>query len=357
MGPLTYNTMAAMLAAFLLVIIAVPLLRAPAHHIDLIDRPGGRKNHRCAVPLIGGLAMFGAFCIALMMVEATLRPYASLVAGMGILLAVGLIDDLIDLSAGAKLFSQVFVAILMVSWGEVQIHTLGDLVGVKPVELGEWAIPFTVLCTVLMINAINMADGTDGLAGGLSAVALFMLLAGGALGEASRAFIGISGVLLAAVIGFLCYNLRVPGRRYAKVFMGDSGSMMLGFALAWLAVYLSQVEKIGIYPVSIAWILILPVLDVVTLYVRRVMKGRSPFTADTEHLHHVLLRSGFSVTTTVWLLIAVMAVFGLIGLVGWQQGWPQHWMFLGLAPVLAAQYLCSVRAWRLMRFLRSRKKG
>src|SRR5699024_6107037 len=145
---------------------------------------------------------------------------------------------------------------------------------------GEWAIPFTVLCTVLLINAVNMADGSDGLAGGLSAVALTMLLAAGVLGGASRSFLGVTGVLLAAVVAFLCFNLRLPGRRYATVFMGDSGSMMLGFALAWLSVYLAQVEQVDIYPISIAWILVLPVLDVVTLYVRRIMKGRSPFTAD-----------------------------------------------------------------------------
>ncbi|NEZ04098.1 undecaprenyl/decaprenyl-phosphate alpha-N-acetylglucosaminyl 1-phosphate transferase [Wenzhouxiangella sp. XN201] len=346
--------MAAILAAFLFAVVAVPVLRRPAHAVNLVDRPGGRKNHDREVPLIGGLAMFLGFAVAMLMIEASLRPYASLIVGMGILLMVGVIDDLIDMSASAKLSAQVLVAILMVSWGEVQIHTLGDLVGVKPIEMGEWAIPFTVLCTVLLINAINMADGTDGLAGGLVAVALAMLLTAGILGGASRAFVGVAGVLMAAVIGFLCYNLRVPGRPCATAFMGDSGSMMLGFALAWLAVYLSQVEDVSIYPVSIAWILVLPVLDVLTLYIRRIMKGRSPFSADREHLHHVLLRSGFSVMVTVWVLILVMTIFGLIGMAGWRQGWPEWWLFLGLIPVFIGQYLCSIRAWRLMRYLKKR---
>jgi len=354
MGPLNYNTIVAMMAAFLLVLVAVPLLREPAHKIDLVDRVGGRKRHACEVPLIGGLAMFAAIGISLMLVDAPLRPYASLIAGMGILLTVGVIDDLIDITAGAKLFAQVVVAVLMVSWGEVQVHSLGDLVGVRSIELGEWAIPFTVLATLLLINGINMADGTDGLAGGMTAVALFMLLVAGILGDVHRAFLAVTGVMLAAVVGFLCYNIRVPGRRYATVFMGDSGSMMLGFALAWLAVYLSQVEDSGIYPVSIAWVLVLPILDVVSLYFRRLMKGRSPFSADREHLHHVLLRSGFSVTTTVWVLISVMAAFGLLGLVGWRQGWPQWALFLGLVPVFIGHYLSSIRAWRLMRYLKNR---
>jgi len=203
----------------------------------------------------------------------------------------------------------------------------------------------------VLINGINMADGTDGLAGGMTAVALVMLLVAAVMGGAHRSFVAVNAVMLAAVIGFLCYNIRVPGRRYATVFMGDSGSMMLGFALAWMAVYLSQVESVDIYPVAIAWILVLPVLDVVSLYFRRLMKGRSPFAADREHLHHVLLRSGFSVTKTVWGLLGVMALFGALGLVGWRQQWPEYWLFAGLIPVFGAHYLCSVRAWRIMRYL------
>lgn len=349
---LSLNLIAAMVTAFLVVIFVMPILRPAAHKIDLVDRAGGRKRHEREVPLIGGLAMFAAMGIALMIVDAPLRPYASLMAGMGILLMIGVVDDLIDMTAGAKLFAQVVVAVLMVSWGEVQVHSLGNLIGVVPIELGEWDIPFTVLATLLLINGVNMSDGTDGLAAGMTAVALAMLLAIAVLGGAHRAYVAVCGVMLAAVIGFLCFNIRVPGRRYATVFMGDSGSMMLGFALAWMSVYLSQVEDVGVYPVSIAWILVLPILDVVILYFRRLMKGRSPFSADREHLHHLLLRSGFSVTLTVWLILAIMIVFGLIGVLGWQLGWPQWALFVGLVPVFVLHYCGSVSAWRLMRRLK-----
>ncbi|WP_376695241.1 MraY family glycosyltransferase [Wenzhouxiangella sp. EGI_FJ10305] len=343
-----------MTTAFLVVVFVMPILRPAAHKINLVDRAGGRKRHETVVPLIGGLAMFAAICIALMLVDAPLRPFASLVAGMGILLMIGVVDDLIDMTAGAKLFAQVVVAVLMVSWGEVQVHSLGNLFGVVPVELGEWDIPFTVLATLLLINGINMADGTDGLAGGMTAVALAMLLAVAVLGGAHRSYLAVNGVFLAAVVGFLCFNIRVPGRRFATVFMGDSGSMMLGFGLAWLAVYLSQVEGLGVYPISIAWILVLPILDVVILYFRRLMKGRSPFSADREHLHHLLLRSGFSVTLTVWLILATAVLFGLIGVLGWQWRWPEYALFLGLAFVFVLHYGISVSAWRIMRYLKKR---
>lgn len=357
MGVLTYQPLIAMGVAFFVAAFLVPVLHAPAERMGLVDHPGGRKQHEGMIPLTGGLAIFGGFCFGLLLVDDSIRPFASLVVGMGLMLVTGLIDDLIDISASAKLSAQVLAAVLMVSWGEVQIHSLGTLVGVKPVLLGEWAIPFTVLCVLVLVNAVNMADGSDGLAGGLAAVALAMFMAVGAVGGAGRPLMAVIGILLVTVVAFLIFNLRYPGRRKARIFLGDSGSLMLGFALAWLAVYLSQGNRgVSVYPVSIAWILVLPVLDVLTLYLRRILKGRSPFSADREHLHHVLLRSGFSPATTVWVLLLIMAVFGLVGLYGWQQQWPEWWLFVGLMPVFAIHYLCSMRAWRVVRVLRRARR-
>lgn len=353
MGVLTYQPLVAMVSAFLLAVILVPMLSAPAKRMGLVDEPGGRKRHLGAIPLTGGLAIFSSFAFGLFLIDVNLQPYASLIVGMAMMLATGIIDDLIEISAGAKLLAQIAAAILMVSWGEVQIHDLGNLVGVKPIELGEWSVPFTVLCVLVLINAINMADGTDGLAGGMSMVALICLFSVGLIGEAGRPVMAVMGVLIAGVVAFLLYNLRFPGRRQARIFLGDSGSLMLGFALAWLAVYLSQSpEQVNVYPVSIAWILLLPVLDVLTLYVRRIMRGRSPFSADRDHLHHVLLRSGFSASNTVLILLLVMAAFGAIGIYGWEHGWAEWVLFLALFPVFMIQYLFSIRAWRMIRILR-----
>ena len=346
-----------MAAAFFVAAFLVPILHAPAERMGLVDRPGGRKHHDGLIPLTGGLAIFGGFCFGLLLVDDSIRPFASLIVGMGLMLVTGLVDDLIDISPSAKLSAQVLAAILMVSWGEVQVHSLGTLVGVKPIILGEWAIPFTVLCVLVLVNALNMADGTDGLAGGLVAVALGMFMAVGSIGGASRSLLAVIGVLLVTVVAFLIFNLRYPGRRKARIFLGDSGSLMLGFALAWLAVYLSQGSRgVSVYPVTIAWILVLPVLDVLTLYLRRILKGRSPFSADREHLHHVLLRSGFGPATTVWVLLFIMAAFGLVGLYGWHQQWPEWVLFIGLAPLFFVQYLCSIRAWRVIKVLKRARR-
>jgi len=355
---LTYQPLVAMASALIVTALLVPVLSAPAERMGLVDTPGGRKDHLGLIPLTGGLAIFSGFAFALLLLDVTLQPYASLVAGMALMLATGIIDDLIEISAGTKLLAQIGAAVLMVSWGEVQIHQLGNLVGVKPIELGEWAIPFTVLCVLVMINAVNMADGTDGLAGGMTFLALLGFFVIGLFGDASRPVMAVLGTLMATVLAFLLYNLRVPGRRQARVFLGDSGSLMLGFALAWLAVYVSQSpDRVEVFPVSIAWVLLLPVLDVLTLYVRRIMRGRSPFAADRDHLHHVLLRSGVGPGRTVAILLIVMAVFGAIGIFGWQQSWPEWALFVGLLPVFLIQYLCSIRAWRMIRVLRRLHKA
>ena len=346
-----------MAAAFFVAAFLVPILHAPAARMGLVDHPGGRKQHDGVIPLTGGLAIFAGFCFGLLLVDESIRPFASLIVGMGLMLVTGVIDDLIDISPSAKLSAQVLAAILMVSWGEVQIHSLGNLIGIKPVLLGEWAIPFTVLCVLVLVNAVNMSDGTDGLAGGFSAVALLMFLAVGSYAGASRTVMAVIGILLATVVAFLLFNMRFPGRCKARIFLGDSGSLMLGFALAWLAVYLSQSPRgVSVYPVTIAWIVVLPVLDVLTLYLRRILKGRSPFSADREHLHHVLLRSGFGPSSTVWLLLLIMMIFGTIGIIGWRNNWPEWWLFMGLAPVFLMQYLCSMRAWRVIKVLKRARR-
>jgi UDP-GlcNAc:undecaprenyl-phosphate GlcNAc-1-phosphate transferase len=357
MGPLQIQDVFAIITGLVAVLVLTPVLTRPAERLGLMDTPGGRKRHATAVPLTGGLAMFAAFCISLLVIDDPMRPYASMVVGMGILLVVGLMDDIQEITVASKMVAQIMAAVLMVSWGGVQIHSLGDLFGTGVIELGEWAIPFTVLCTLVLINAVNMADGFDGLAGGMTAVALFWLAAASHANGAGPNFLTIVLTLLFIVVGFLVYNMRGPWRQRAASFMGDSGSMMLGFAIAWIAVYLTQKPDATVYPISIAWVLALPVIDLVSLCFRRVLRGRSPFSADREHLHHIFLRVGYSVPTTVGTFLLFVMLFGLIGFAGWYLQWPESHLFWALLAVFALHYYFTTRAWRLMRLLRRRFDG
>ncbi|MDQ2069904.1 MraY family glycosyltransferase [Natronospira bacteriovora] len=337
---------------FFLAMILCALVTRPSRVFGLVDRPGGRKRHARPVPITGGVAMFAAFSLCLPFLNASILPFASLIIGMGFLLAVGLLDDLEDLAVPTKLLAQVVAALLMTSWGGVQIHSLGNLFGNGPVLLGEWSIPFTVACTVLMINAINMADGFDGLAGGMSAVVIFWLGLAGWSNGAGPVFVGICFLLVSVILGFLVYNLRNPWRRRAAIFMGDSGSMMLGFAIAWLAVHLTQTPTATVYPISVAWLLVLPVIDAVSIGIRRILKGRSPFAADREHLHHLMVRAGFSVRGAVAWLIALTFLFGAIGLMGWALAWPEPILFVVVASFFLIHLMVTARAWRFIRWLR-----
>jgi UDP-GlcNAc:undecaprenyl-phosphate/decaprenyl-phosphate GlcNAc-1-phosphate transferase len=343
----------AVVAGFIFVSILIPMLCRPAERLGLLDLPNDRKLHGEPVPMIGGIAMFIAFCAGLLIIPDPLRPYVSLVIGMGVLLATGLVDDAIDITPASKLIMQLVAATLMVSWGQVQVHSLGNILGAGPVELGEWAIPFTVLCTVFMINGLNMADGTDGLAGGMAVVILVSLGLFGWANGAREAYIVIALLLAAVTMGFLLFNMRTPWRKRASVFMGDAGSMMLGFAIAWLAIFVSQRDDATVYPISIAWLLVLPVTDLVSSYFRRLLRGQSPFSADREHLHHALLRAGVSVGTIVLLMLLIHVLFATIGYFGWKQEWPEHLLAAGLGVVFLTHYALSMRAWKLMRWIKS----
>nr|WP_274600116.1 MraY family glycosyltransferase [Halorhodospira abdelmalekii] len=278
---------------------------------------------------------------------------------MTMLLVVGVVDDLIDIEARIKLFFQVAAALLITLWGGLLVSDLGWLLGpMLPLELGWLALPFTVLCIVGLINAVNMFDGLDGLAGGSVAIALAWLALAGFLGGGEKWPI-LALLLCAAICAFLVFNARNPWRRRAASFLGDSGSMMLGVALAWFALEAGSGATAVLPPITVAWILALPVLDALILFGRRLVRRRSPFKADREHLHHTLTRAGLSHGQIVALLLSVGALWGGIGFAGAWFEVPEKWLATGLLAVALMHTLIHVRAWRFAAFLRrySRRSG
>jgi len=335
------------LTAFLLLV-----LRRPALQAGLVDRPCARKRHGRVVPLIGGICILLGFVAASLPADFGLRDYQGLFAGMGLLAIVGVIDDLIDIDAWVKFAAQVVAALLMTAWSGLVVSDLGQLLGPQvSLELGALALPFTVFCVVGLINAINMFDGVDGLAAGTVAAALgWLVLAGAFNGGAS--WLILAGLLLASVCAFLIFNMRNPWRRKAACFLGDSGSMMLGFALAWFAVEAAQGEHALLPPVAIAWILALPVLDTLTLMGRRILRGRHPFQPDREHLHHIFYRAGFTPGQTVAVLVLATVLLGGVGVLGTGLGVPEWVLAVLFVPVALAHVLAQARAWRFARLMR-----
>jgi len=344
--------------AFLVAAALVPVLKHPARRLGLVDRPGRRKRHHGAIPLTGGIAMFLGFLTALLINPSYFLPYASLIAGMASLLCIGLLDDLIDLRAMTKLIGQLAIAVAVVYFGDMGLGQLGELLGerVGPIGLGPLSLSFTVLCVVFLINAINMSDGIDGLAGGSGMFILLMLallcwLDGG---EASLSVVCL--VLATSILGFLVYNLQSEFRRKASAFMGDAGSMMLGFAIAWFCIAVVIRPNGSVHPVTIAWLLLIPSMDTFAVSVRRMSQGRSPMSADRSHLHHIIRRCGFSERNTVRIIHLLVLTTGGLGILGWRFDVAQWLMFLGAALAMIAYTLLLFVAPRVIRWERRRRR-
>lgn len=347
-----YISLAALASTTLLIL----LLRPVAVMTGLVDIPNERKSHQVPTPLVGGLAIFAGLFMAFLLtmtdgMALQTREMLSFFGGGLLLVTVGVIDDFIELSPLARFVAQIVAALLMVFGAGVVLTDLGGMtLSGQLLTMGVLAVPFTVFATLGVINALNMCDGLDGLSGSLSLVSLTGLFVAVWL-WGDIADVILLPLLGSAVVGFLLFNLRLPGRERASIFMGDAGSMFLGFALTWYAVSLSQGESRVISPASALWFLMLPIFDTVTMMLRRILRGRSPFSPDREHLHHVFLLAGYTVNETVGLMAAIAGVGVLIGLasVYWQL--PE--LLVAGAFLLAGlgYFWMIMHAWRVMRFL------
>ncbi|GAB1580853.1 MraY family glycosyltransferase [Phyllobacterium phragmitis] len=303
------------LTAFSLSIVLNIGLKRVAGEWRLLDVPDARKLHEGAVPLCGGIAIFIAFFIANVWVEAGMHLSRSAILGLFLILLFGAMDDRFALPALPRLLAQIVAAGLIVDIGEVASLNLSS---VLPPEVAA-RFPMLVLLIAIVfvvgiINALNMTDGVDGLAGGSAAASLFWLALLALYGE--RPAIAVQSlVLLAAVIGFLGFNMRHRWRRRASVFLGDAGSTLLGAVIGCFVIALSAGRHGLPFPVLL-WVVAIPVIDTLSLIIRRVAAGRSPFSADRWHLHHLLQDAGLSPARTTLVLVALSALCGAVAYLG-----------------------------------------
>ncbi len=302
----------ALLAAFALSWLALRMLHPLAVRVGLLDHPRSpRKNHDIPVPLIGGIAIFVSLLLVDLLVN-TRYQHAYCLIGAGLLVVVGALDDRFDLGVHVRFLVQGLAALLMTLGAGVSLETFGNLLGFGELLLGPLAVPITIISIVGIINAFNMIDGIDGLAGGLVLIVIAGLIALSlAAGQAPP-----PGLLLLAValLPFLIFNLGLPGSGGRKVFLGDAGSMLLGYLVVWALVALSQAPQNIISPVVALWLVAIPLLDTLTVMARRVIRRMSPFTPDQRHLHHLLLKAGFSARQTLLILLSLAAVLALFGM-------------------------------------------
>lgn len=312
----------ALLIAAGLSYVLTPAIRSIAPRLGALDVVDHRKIHHEPVPRLGGVAVFGAFVLALLITLAvprlagfqslidprlpSLRSLLSILAPTSLILIVGIYDDIRGANAGQKLIIQALAGLVAFAMG-FEVTLLSNPFG-DPFEMGALSAVVTVGWLILTTNAVNLIDGMDGLAAGVSlftSVTVFLLSCFHERWDAAFYCAALAGALL----GFLPYNFRP-----ASIFLGDSGSLVLGFLLGLLAVVgatkNSTAITIGVPLLALGT----PVADTTLSVIRRAMRGRSIFEADQDHLHHRLLRLGLGVREAVLLLYAATAVFGVLSL-------------------------------------------
>jgi len=318
----------------------LPVFGRVATKWRIIDHPGERKVHAMPIPRIGGVAMAIGVLVAAVIVIPLDQSSRYFLIAAGVLTVFGTLDDRFDLDYRIKLVGQVAAALIVVLGGDVQIHglTFDD-----QMPLPDWvSVPLTLFFLIGITNAINLADGLDGLAGGTT----FLCLCALAILAFSSGQLSSTALALAfggAVLGFLRYNT-YP----ASVFMGDAGSQLLGFAVGVLSLRATQSGNSVVSAATPILLLALPILDTLSVMTQRISEGRSPFSADKNHIHHKLLSLGFDHHEAVMVIYAVQA--DLFILAYWMR-YESDFAILGVVTlffvgVLALLQIATRRHWR-----------
>jgi len=290
-----------LLSSIFITVSLIPIMIKLADKYQMVDIPDVRKIHTIPVPRIGGLAMALGASVPVILWSAAddfLRAYF---IGAGVLVLFGLVDDMKGLGHKAKFAGQIVAALVAVLYGGVRIVSLGSLLP-DWMQLPEWfAAPLSLVAVVGVTNAINLADGLDGLAGGISLLS-FWVIGYLAYLVGSDSVVLLSLALAGAIFGFLRFNTHP-----ASLFMGDTGSQLLGFSAVVLAMKITQGDT-PLSPVLPLIILGFPVLDTLTVMVERIREGRHIFSADMDHFHHRLIRLGLSQSEAVFAIYVIQSM-------------------------------------------------
>lgn len=298
--------------AYLLGVFIVPIVIYFSDKMGLVDVPNERKIHKGKISRLGGIAIWSAVMLTfLFLVLLSYYPkgegLSGIIVGGSLMFLLGLIDDIFCLNAKFKLFIQMSIATMVVLLG-VKIDEIYNPFG-NNLELGLWGYPLSVIWIVGISNAINFIDGIDGLAGSvvtISSAAIAIISVVAAPSSPITALVAI--ILLGSMLAFLTFNYNP-----AKIFMGDSGALFAGFMLSTLSI--TGIMNLGTSLMYLPFlILAIPILDVTYASLRRISKGKSPFVADAEHIHHKLLHHGLSQDAAVFVLSAISMAASIIAI-------------------------------------------
>ena len=310
--PVVGLTLAALLAAALVALISTPVIRSLAFRVGAVDVPrDARRMHDHPIPRMGGLAIFFGFILSVLIFLPLTPELRGMLLGAVVIVILGILDDIFALPALPKFFVQIGAALIAVLHGNrIDFLSNPNVFSKDPFwELGWLAVPITVLWIVGITNAVNLIDGLDGLACGVSTISSMTMLVI-ALSVAEPDVAVLMGALSGACIGFLPYNLNP-----AKIFMGDTGSTFLGFVLAVVSIQ-GLFKYATIISFAVPFLMLgLPIFDTCFAILRRVSRGQSPMKPDRGHIHHRLIDMGFTQKQAVAVLYIISAILGLSAVV------------------------------------------
>lgn len=296
--------LAVFVPAFLITFLGVPFLTKWANKIKLFDMPSARRLHTSPIPRIGGVVLFLSIILVLLFAFGFDPKYYGIVLGLIIIFGVGLLDDIYSLPPFTKLFGQILAASVVILFG-ITITNITNPFGGEFLLVPWLDVFLTGVWIVLVINALNWLDGMDGLASGVTTIGSLVIAT-----LSLYAFINQpETAMLALIVGGASLGFLVHNWHPAKIFMGDSGSHVLGFMLAIMAIISGGKLATAVL------VLGLPIIDLVWSTIRRVLKGQTPWSADMGHLHHLFLGSGLGQRQTVLIYYALTAGFGAVALI------------------------------------------
>lgn len=334
------------------------LMRKVAKRIGLVDTPNARKLHTGAVPLVGGISVCITLSHFILFKPDVIQNSELFLGSIAFLTILGALDDKFDVSFKIRMACQASLSIVMVYFGGLSLHFLGDMFGIGNIifESPLFSLFITTLAVIGAINAFNMVDGIDGLLGGLSIVtfsAIAILLSLDS--QHNLAFLCL--VIVVAMIPYICMNLGLLGRT-RKVFMGDAGSMLIGFSVIWILLSASQTSReMGetlIRPVTALWLIAVPLMDMAAIMLRRIRRGHSPFKPDREHLHHIFQRLGLGPKQTLITICSIAALFAGFGIYGESMNIPEVLMFSLFVACFVVYSAILAYIWKITSFLRAK---
>lgn len=293
---------------FLVSIMLVPLAKNIATHVGALDMPNERKIHKCAMPRMGGLAIFGGFLIGYILYGDINTQMISILIGSFIIFLLGIFDDIKSIKAKYKFLVQIIAALIVVIYGQIYFTEITFL-GLK-LEFNIYISYFlSTFFVVAISNAINLIDGMDGLASGISSIYFGTIaIIAFILNRIGNLDVILSLIMLGSTLGFLFWNFPP-----AKIFMGDSGSLFLGFMISVIALLGFKVTTLTSLVIPIT-ILAIPIFDTVLAIFRRILKGESIGTPDKEHFHHQLLKMKFGPSTSLIIIYSINIMFSVISI-------------------------------------------